>query len=339
MKTRIIPLVLTTAVLLAGCRGSGEPMPAGKESTDGGRIKVVVSAYPLAYASEQVGRDRISMRILTPGGSDPHDVEITPEDLKLLHEAALIVFVGAGFQSSVEKTISQLPAGQRLVLDALTGLGLNNGSGMPSTESESSVSKIYSDRAGMAHGDDHAGDGGEEGHVEDYLKADPHFWLDPSLMARSASLIADHLARIDPEHANYYRGAYSDFESRLDVLDAEFTRGLAVCKRRTILVTHLAFGYLAEKYTLTQVALKGVSSHSETTAGSIASAKKVALETGATTVFTEPGEGNKVAETLAREIGGEVSVLDPLEVQRPGIDYFSVMRENLRELRKALECE
>jgi zinc transport system substrate-binding protein len=64
---------------------------------------------------------------------------------------------------------------------------------------------------------------------------------------------------------------------------------------------------------------------------------------GATTVFFETLVSPRLAETVAREVGAMTAVLDPLEgltekETAAGKDYFSVMRENLAALRKALGC-
>ena len=66
-------------------------------------------------------------------------------------------------------------------------------------------------------------------------------------------------------------------------------------------------------------------------------------ETGATTVFFETLVSPDLARTVAREAGATTAVLDPVEGLEPaaadaGADYFTVMRENLAALRKALEC-
>ena len=60
-------------------------------------------------------------------------------------------------------------------------------------------------------------------------------------------------------------------------------------------------------------------------------------------MFTEPLVSDRVAETVAREAGAQLAVLDPLEGLSEerlaaGEDYLSVMRDNLAALREALGC-
>jgi zinc transport system substrate-binding protein len=168
---------------------------------------------------------------------------------------------------------------------------------------------------------------GEEG-------ADPHVWLDPLRYAQQARRIGEALDR--DEQAGR-------FAARLRELDAEFERGLARCARREIVTSHAAFGYLAEQYGLVQIALTGLTPEAEPTPRDLERVIREVEETAASTVFFETLVSPRLAETVAREAGAETAVLNPLEGLSheeldAGEDYFSVMRENLAALRKALGC-
>ena len=163
---------------------------------------------------------------------------------------------------------------------------------------------------------------------------DPHVWLDPRRYARIARRVGDALAR---------PAAAERFASRLQALDAEFERGLAGCERRELVTSHAAFAYLADRYGLDEVALSGLAPEAEPTPQDLERTIDRVRETGATTVFVEPLVSPRLAETVAREAGVETATLDPVEGLTSdqldkGEDYFSVMRDNLAALRKALEC-
>jgi zinc transport system substrate-binding protein len=164
--------------------------------------------------------------------------------------------------------------------------------------------------------------------------SDPHVWLDPVRYAYQARLIAEALRR--PEGAK-------PFGARLLKLDADFERGLARCDRRQIVTSHAAFGYLAHRYRLEQIALTGVTPEAEPTARDLERLVEQVERSGATTIFFETLVSPRLAETVARETGAETAVLNPLEGLTEdeiaaGEDYFSLMRENLRTLREALGC-
>ena len=163
---------------------------------------------------------------------------------------------------------------------------------------------------------------------------DPHVWLDPLRYAEQARRIGDVLGR---------RESAPGLAERLRKLDADFQRGLARCARREIVTSHAAFHYLADRYELEQIGLTGVSPEAEPTARDLEAIVDEVESTGATTIFFETLVSPRLAETVARETGAKTAVLNPLEgLSRDevdqGEDYFSVMRENLGALRKALGC-
>jgi zinc transport system substrate-binding protein len=163
---------------------------------------------------------------------------------------------------------------------------------------------------------------------------DPHVWLDPLRYAEQARRVGEALERAEQAER---------FAARLRELDDDFERGLARCASREIVTSHAAFGYLADRYGLEQIALTGVSPEAEPTARDL---ERIVLEvegSGATTVFFETLVSPRLAETVAREAGARTAVLNPLEgltedEVAAGEDYFSVMRGNLETLRRALGC-
>lgn len=156
---------------------------------------------------------------------------------------------------------------------------------------------------------------------------DPHVWLAPLLYAKLAEQVANALA-----------GDATPLVAKLRTLDADYRAGLGDCARRTIVVSHAAFGHLARAYGLTQVALAGLAPEAEAGPRDLERTVDLVREQGTTTVFVEPLAPRREAETIARETGTEVAVLDPIEGAKDGADYFSLMRANLAALRKALGC-
>jgi zinc transport system substrate-binding protein len=163
---------------------------------------------------------------------------------------------------------------------------------------------------------------------------DPHVWLDPLRYAEVSERIGRELGR--PRAANA-------FVRRLRALDREFEAGLAECERREIVTSHAAFGYLADRYGLEQIAITGVSPEAEATPRELEEVVAQVREHGATTVFFETLVSPDLAETVAREVGARTAVLNPIEGLTEeelagGDDYFSLMRANLEAVRQALGC-
>jgi zinc transport system substrate-binding protein len=163
---------------------------------------------------------------------------------------------------------------------------------------------------------------------------DPHVWLDPVRYTLLVRRIAAALHR--PQAA-------APLVDRLHALDREYRQGLRRCARREIVTSHEAFAYLGQRYGLRQIAITGLSPEAEPTPKRLQSVLEAVRKTRATTVFFETLVSPRLADTVARETGAHTAVLDPIEGLTPaeakrGADYFSVMRNNLASLRKALGC-
>ena len=165
-------------------------------------------------------------------------------------------------------------------------------------------------------------------------KTDPHVWLDPVLYARIVRRVGRVLG--DPARA-------TALARSVLALDREFRAGLAHCKRRDFVTSHAAFGYLAARYRLRQVAITGIDPESEPSAQRLRALVELVRRERVTTVFFERLVSPKLAQTVAREAGAKTAVLDPIEgltssEQKAGANYLSLMRQNLAQLRSALGC-
>ena len=174
----------------------------------------------------------------------------------------------------------------------------------------------------------HAGVGDEAG------KTDPHVWLDPLLFARIVTRIGAALGQ--PRRA-------VALAVRVRRLDTDYRRGLAQCRRREFVTSHAAFGYLAARYGLHQIAITGVDPESEPSPRKLADLVRLVRREKIKTVFFERLVSPKLSETVARAAGAETAVLDPIEGLTPaesrrGDTYLTIMRQNLRALRAALGC-
>ena len=85
------------------------------------RTSVVASFYPLAWAAQQVGGNRVAVTNLTPAGAEPHDLELNPDQIDGVLDAGVVFELGHGFQPAVEQaaeqrdgpTVQLLPAGTK----------------------------------------------------------------------------------------------------------------------------------------------------------------------------------------------------------------------------------
>jgi zinc transport system substrate-binding protein len=169
---------------------------------------------------------------------------------------------------------------------------------------------------------------------------DPHFWLDPILLADVGDAVARELASIDPPHAASYAANAAALHSDLTALDGDFAAGLADCERDVIVSSHDAFGYWA-KYGIEVAPVAGLTPDAEPTPAGIARLQQLIRADGITTVFSERLASPQLTDSLAHDLGLRTAVLDPVEGLSDATsheDYLSLMRENLTALQEANGC-
>jgi zinc transport system substrate-binding protein len=113
MRRRTAAAVLAVAVIAAAC-GDDD----GDESSNDA-VAVSAGFYPLAWVTEQVGGDGVEVTDLTPGGVEPHDLELAPSDVDDLLDADLAIVIGDGFQPAVEDTAGQRDDATVVLVDEL----------------------------------------------------------------------------------------------------------------------------------------------------------------------------------------------------------------------------
>ena len=304
----VTPTVIC-ALALSAC-GAGSTA----ESTAGDKVAVVASFYPLQFATEQVGGGHIVVTSLTKPGAEPHDIELTPRDVASVSRAKLVVYE-KGLQGAVDQAVESEGGDRSLDISPAARLNLMFQPAVGTPE--------------QAAGENAPG------------STDPHFWLDPQRYSDVANLIAERLSRVDPANKADYEKNAKAFEDKLARLGRELSAGLATCRRKEIVTSHAAFGYLAERFGLIQVAINGLSPDQEPKASELAAVSTYARTHGVTTIYAETLLSPAIAQTVAAEAGAKMATLDPIEGltdKSGGRDYFEVMRSNLAALRSGQSC-
>lgn len=270
-------------------------------SSEAGTTSVVAAFYPLQYAAQAVGGDTVSVTSLTPPGVEPHDLELTAAQVAEISQADVVLYI-KGFQPAVDEAVAQQAADR--AIDVSEGLALLSG-----------------DPA--------------EGEIND-----PHVWLDPANMAAIGQAIATRLGAVDAESAATVSANASALSTAMADLDAKYAAGLSTCASTDLVVSHEAFGYLANAYGLTQVGISGLSPEAEPSPARMKEVADLVRTAGISTIYYESLVDPKVAQTIADETGATAVMLDPLEGLAPDStsDYVSVMEANLATLMKGQNC-
>lgn len=316
--TRRRALALATmavaAFTTAACGDDG-----GEASTvGGGGLRVVTSFYPLEEAARNVGGSLVSVADLTGPGQGPHDLELKAAQRTDINRAAVVFYLGRGFQPQVEKAIDAAPSTVRTI-DLLEKVELLT------------VDEQLAGTQGEVDGETLDGD------------VDPHVWLDPGRMIEMVEAITETFVEVDPTNSTTYRTNAAAYLTALTGLDAEYRAGLANCRSRVIVTSHRAFGYLADRYDLRQIPIAGISPEDEPDPKTLQAIAAEAKREGVTTIFLESIAPPALARTVADEVGAKLDLLDPIEgltsdQLKQGESYASIMRDNLQRLVRGLSC-
>jgi len=165
--------------------------------------------------------------------------------------------------------------------------------------------------------------------------------VDPVNVIYISEKIKDTFSRVDNSNKDIYEENFNRFKKELEELDMAFKEGLKGATERKIIVSHSAFGYLANRYNLEQIAVAGVSPHAESSPKRLAELTNIAKDNKIDYIFLEALASVKTAEILAKEANLEVLTLYIVEglteeQQNRGEDYISLMYKNVETLKKAL---
>lgn len=264
------------------------------------KLDIAVSFYPLYDFTKNIGGDRVNVVTIIPFGVEPHDWEPSPRDAITISSADIFIYNGLGLDPWAEKMIKSANNKNLVTLD---------------------ISKAI-----KAEG------------------KDPHIWLDPILVKSQLRVIKDILVKYDPKNKIYYEKNYSSYLKKIEDLDREIREVIPRCKKKVFVTSHNAFSRFAERYGLRQIPITGISPEYEPNPKVIGEIIETIKRYGIKYIFTEPLIPTKIAESISKETGAKVLILDPIEGLtekeiKSGKDYLSKMRENLENLKVALEYE
>ena len=314
IRGRLIPVAALTAVAalgvgtLSGCSGKSAA------ATGTGKLDVIASFYPMSFLAERIGGDHVHVTSLTTPGQEPHDLEISPKQIAAIDDSDAVLYL-KNLQPSVDGAVAQSSVKTKIDAASLTTL--------------------------EAHGNEVGGHAAAHDHQpnEEAAGKDPHIWLDPVRYAQVAQGVGKAFEKADPKHAADYKKNTAALVKQLNDLDRTFRDGLAHTRSKVFITTHAAFGYLAERYGLTEEAINGLDPDSEPSAARVRDLERMAKADHVSTVFYETLVSDKTAKTVAHDAHLKTDVLDPIEGitgKSRGKDYFSVQNANLKALQQAL---
>ncbi|HGA1369589.1 TPA: ZinT/AdcA family metal-binding protein [Streptococcus suis] len=306
-------LFLSVSALLLGACGNSTA------STEDGKLDIVTTFYPVYEFTKQVTGDEANVELLVKAGTEVHGYEPSAKDIARIQEADAFVYENENMETWVHDVEKSLDTTKVNAISATEGMLL-----LPGGEEEH-------------EGHDHS----EEGHSHAY---DPHVWLSPERAITLVENIRDSLVAKYPEKKDAFETNAAAYIEKLDALDAKYSETLSAAKQKYFVTQHTAFAYLALDYGLKQVSITGVAADEDPTPSRLAELTEYINKYGIKYIYFEENASKSVAETLAKETGVQLDVLNPLESltdedMKNGKDYISVMEDNLTALEKTTSQE
>ena len=344
-KIGFIAIIFALFMMFVACGADSEKKaPANK------KFSVVATIYPqYDWLKNVIGEhaDAVDLKLLIKNGTDLHSYKPSAQDIAAIAKADLVVYVGGESDEWIEKALEATPKEGRIALNLMKALGER-------VKEEEVVEGMQAEEEHHhEHGDEHEEHAEEHEHEEHHEHAeapenDEHIWLSLKNAEILVKNIAESIAQLDPANAETYKANTDAYISKIRELEANFTEALAGASQKTVLFgDRFPFRYLVDDYGIKYyAAFVGCSAESEASFETVAflAGKMDSLQLPA--IFTIDGSNGKIArailEASKNSKNAQVLTLNSMqsvtdEQIKAGVDYLSIMRDNLEVLKQALK--
>lgn len=275
------------------------------------KTKVVTTFLPVYLFTKAVVGDVADVEILIPPGTDVHEYQATPDNVKAIATARILVKNGLGMEEFLSNTIKNAENSKLIEIDASKGIKV--------VDDISPVEEI------KGHNHDHD-------HKHEHAEGNPHVWLDPVFAKQQVINIRDGLIKADPANKEVYQKNAAAYIQELDKLNNEFQQTLSKTPNCTFITFHDAFPYLAQRYNLKQVAVVKIP-EDQLSPADVKKAVNAVKKYQVKALFSEPGVDNKLLNSLSQDLNLTLYPLSSLETGETNPQYyFQAMRNNLQSL-------
>lgn len=281
-------------------------------TTAGQKTKVVTTFLPVYLFTKAVAGDVADVEILVPPGTEVHDYQATPENVKAIATANVLVKNGLGLEEFLKGTVKNAQNPKLTEIDVSKGIKAVN--------QISTVEKTATEK------EDH-----------DHADGNPHVWLDPVLAKQQVVNIRDGLIAADSANKASYEANSAAYIKELENLNNEFQQTLQKTPNCTFVTFHDAFTYLAQRYNLKQVAVVEIP-EDQLSPTDVQKAVNAVKKYKVKALFSEPGVDNKLLKSLSQDLKLTLRTLDSVETGKTDPQYyFQVMKANLQTLASACQ--
>ncbi|MGL6361785.1 zinc ABC transporter substrate-binding protein ZnuA [Aeromonas veronii] len=285
-------------------------------------IEVLTTIKPLGFIAAAITDGVSEPRVLLPTGASPHDFSLRPSDIRSINSADLVVWVGPELEGFMAKPLANHP--HALALTQVEGMPLFN---YATQDSHDSHNHDDHDHAAHEHGDH---DEGHQGHHHEGV--DPHIWLGPTQAKVIAKAIASELGKLDPANQARYDANLAAFDAKVDAKDKVIAGQMKTVNEKGYFVFHEAYGYWERHYGMSSKGHFTVSPERRPGAKTLVDIRKALEEKQASCIYAEPQFSPAVIESVARNTGAKVLLLDEVGEQVPlGPDGYPQFMQQLAD--------
>ncbi|WP_370931596.1 metal ABC transporter solute-binding protein, Zn/Mn family [Bartonella sp. DGB1] len=157
----------------------------------------------------------------------------------------------------------------------------------------------------------------EDGHGHKHSSIDSHFWLDPVNARISVLHIAKVLSAQDPKNAATYKKNAGIYIKKLETLEKNIAEKLSSIKDKPFVVEHDAYQYFSNRFNLNIVGAVMLDPSHGVGAKHLDEIRRKIKRLDAKCIFAEPQFSPKMIDSIAKDLGIKVAILDPLGANLP----------------------
>lgn len=263
------------------------------------KIQVVVTFNAMKEFANIIGGNKVEVTSLIQGNIEPHDFEPTSKEIKKIDGSDIFIYNGAGIDDWAEDVLKSV----------------NNK--VPVVKATEGLELIKINDSNSEHG-----------------VYDPHIWHSLKMSQGALRNIEEKLVNIDPESKEYYENNYNNAVKRMNDLYTEYEGKFNTLNNKVFVTGHEGFGYLCNDFKLRQIGIENVFASGDPSPARLKELAEICKENNVKVIFMEEQISPKLSETLAKEVGAKVEVIDNLECEG---EYFSTMESNLNKIYEALK--
>lgn len=311
-------IVLIAIITLAACgEGADEETDANQQEAGGSddKIQAVTTFTLLEDMVQEIGGDHIDVYNLVPTGTDPHEYEPLPEDIKAATDAEVLFYNGLNLEGGDQGWFAKMIES--------TGQEWEN-----AFELAEGVEPMYVTSS----------DGKDE-------EINPHAFLDPVVGIQMAENVRDALVEVDPDHQEVYEENAEKYLAQLEEIDEQYeTKIKEIPEEDRILVTsEQAYQYMTDRYGLKEGYIWAIDTEENGSPEQITELLDFIEENDPPVLFLETNVDSRPMETVSQESGVEIfGEIYSDEIGKPGEEgdtYVKYLQYNIDMIYDGLTSE